>query len=204
VKPDDRVVILGTLHPENTERFTVPFFYGNRNTLWRYLSRAFPDELNEPDRLECILRFLRINRLAVSDVLRGGERRHSRSGDGDLVRPEYNFDLIRELNMSKIHTVLCMSGNHPKGAFGIFTKKLLGIEIDKPGTDLLAGIELHTPAIDHPLLVKVLPSPSGAANAAIAKTPSYKAWKAENSYRSIDEYRVEIYREHFGIAFGKK
>jgi G:T/U-mismatch repair DNA glycosylase len=197
VRPTDRVLFLGTLYPKDVERFVIPFFYGNSNTLWRILSKAFPEELAQPDKLEEVLGFTRHHNIAVSDVIAKGYRKKTRSGDADLVAIEYNHDLISQIKNSEIETIICTSGNHSKGSFGIFTRKILNFPLRDKSIDLQKGINLPTLIFKRTVVLKALPSPSGAANAGIATSRVFKKWQKRQAGKSnrVSDYRIACYKK---------
>ena len=52
IPKDSERLILGTIHPHHHEKFLLPFFYGNKNSIWEILSDAFPGLLPKPLSLE--------------------------------------------------------------------------------------------------------------------------------------------------------
>ncbi|MBK6965069.1 MAG: hypothetical protein IPH20_14305 [Bacteroidales bacterium] len=46
ISRDSKKLIVGTIHPHDHENFGIPFFYGNRSSIWKILSEAFLMNLN--------------------------------------------------------------------------------------------------------------------------------------------------------------
>lgn len=76
IHADSKLLILGTIHPHNVDDFQVPFFYGNRNSIWNILSDAFPGALAQSVTLAGILSFLQQRKIAVSDTLTPGFKKN--------------------------------------------------------------------------------------------------------------------------------
>lgn len=189
-------LILGTLHPAGIEDFELPFFYGNRNSLWKLFSKAYPEELSDPADLSQVLGFLKSNSIAVSDVIKKGIRTKTRSGDADLKVLEYHTELRREILQSQIRTVVCTGGNHPKGAFGIFTRKILGFKCSFSNKHLTQGVRMSLG--DRLLTVHAIPSPSGAANRGIAASEKFKSIrKQRSSDYTVESYKIEVLQSVF-------
>jgi len=196
VKPKSRILILGTLHPDKVESFRIPFFYGNRSSLWKLFAKAYPEEGINPYALPTILEFLHRHRIAVSDVIRRGERRRTRWGDGDLRVLEYNEQITKDLIASEIHTVVCTGGNHSKGVFGIFVRRILELEKPLAHLDLIEGI--HTEVLGRELRICAMPSPSGAANRGIAASPHFKKWNSNGRVGlTVEDYKVYALKRIF-------
>ncbi|MBQ9798725.1 MAG: hypothetical protein IJO40_02160 [Thermoguttaceae bacterium] len=49
VDPNSTRVVVGTIHPHDEENFFLPFFYGNKMSLWKMLNLATNGELNDPN-----------------------------------------------------------------------------------------------------------------------------------------------------------
>lgn len=196
VTPSSRVLILGTLHPARADDFELPFFYGNRSSLWKLLSKAYPEQLENPFDLEQVLNFLRRNKIAVSDVVKKGMRHKTRAADADLTALEYNMALLEDIRRSDIDVVVCTGGNHPKGAFGIFTQKIIRTGKIPSHADLITGVKVFFE--DRPLRLHAIPSPSGAANRGIASSPRFKKKKLlQGQNYTVESYKIDLIRTVF-------
>lgn len=69
ISKNSRKLILGTIHPHNHKDFIIPFFYGNKLSLWEILNEAFNNEMGEEINLKGVLQFLGNRRIAVSDTI---------------------------------------------------------------------------------------------------------------------------------------
>lgn len=191
-----RVLILGTIHPDTVKDFLIPFFYGNRGSLWRLFAKAYPNEKLDPANLDSVLSFLRTHRIGVSDVVRKGERIRTRSGDGDLRIKEYNHALIDDLCRSQIDTVVCTGGNHPKGVFYLFTRRIMQLSEVPDKLDQFEGIRLNFHGRN--IRICAMPSPSGAANRGIARSKGFKEWASRQPKRvSVDDFKVYSLKKIF-------
>ncbi|MDR1053310.1 MAG: hypothetical protein LBL39_03965, partial [Planctomycetaceae bacterium] len=90
VDPDSEKVIVGTIHPHNTDEFKIPFFYGSKLSLWELLQRASGGEIGQPITLSGILRFLQRHKIAVSDTVRECKRKSTSWADSDLIPTQLN------------------------------------------------------------------------------------------------------------------
>jgi len=94
INPESKTLILGTIHPVYTDKFSVDFFYGNEATLWKIFNNAFPDELKNPTCKSCIKQFLECRGISISDVITVCERVPENSPlDRDIVHYEVNSAL---------------------------------------------------------------------------------------------------------------
>lgn len=199
ILPESKRLIVGTIHPHDPDRFEVPFFYGNVNSLWNILSDAFPDDLRKPVTLEGILGFLRKHRISVSDTIRKCRRLSSSALDEDLVPLELNHSLMGQIRNSSIDHILFTSGFSKNSAFRLFYKDILG-ERSIPSRvrrdrKLLLGPEVF----GRPVQLTVLYSPSGAANTGLVKSAAYLEQKDKyaGSSRPVYDFKVDYYRKMF-------
>lgn len=155
-----KLLILGTIHPHNVDDFQVPFFYGNRNSIWNILSDAFPHALAGSVTFEGILSFLQQRKIAVSDTIKQCSRKNATALDSDLIPELLNHELLDQIRQSKIERILCTSAFGKNNAFRLFFKDLLGQKIT-PAIRASREVMLEPEVFGRPVLVKALYSPSG-------------------------------------------
>jgi len=200
IKPDSKLLILGTIHPHDTGSFQIPFFYGNRNSIWNILSDAFPNELPKPITLAGILSFLDHRQIAVSDTIRQCRRINSTALDEDLVPEVLNKEVVEQIRQSDIERILCTSGFARNNAFKLFYEDILGLKITAEIRNA-RQVMLPPRLFGRPVLITVLYSPSGSSNIALSKNPLYlqNATQYQNSPRPVYDFKVDYYREQFAI-----
>lgn len=191
-------LIVGTIHPHEHERFSIPFFYGNVTSLWKILSDAFPTELNRPLNLEGILKFLANRKISVSDTIKKCYRTNSKALDKDLVVIELNKKIIYDIKKSKVSVIYFTSGFGKNNAFKLFYVDILGKKITaeiKRNREVTLDKELF----GRPIKLIVLFSPSGSSNIPISKSNVYLENKNKyaNSPRPVYEFKIDYYREKF-------
>jgi G:T/U-mismatch repair DNA glycosylase len=125
IAAESKLLILGTIHPHNTTDFQIPFFYGNRNSIWNLLSDAFPDELHKPISLDGVLSFLQSRKIAISDTISQCRRLNPTALDQDLIPEALNHDLLQQIRQSKIERILCTSAFGKNNAFKLFYEDIL-------------------------------------------------------------------------------
>jgi len=220
IAPDATRLVVGTIHPHDVENFYVPFFYGNKLSLWKLLNRATGGELNDPDfiptgnnrvfreqngfehriSLASILRFLRRRRIAVSDTVRECRRNGSVWADSELVPTRLNRELIGQVRNSSIKQILFMSGFGKTNAFKLFYVDILGRKIT-PEIRFHRETTLSPDIFGREIRLSVLYSPSGAANIALAQSEIYHRVKADyqNSPTPVYDFKIDYYRKMFGL-----
>lgn len=197
---NSKMLILGTIHPHDTARFQIPFFYGNRNSIWNLLSDAFSNELPKPITLEGVLSFLQQRKIAVSDTIKKCCRSNPTALDSDLVPELLNVELLNQIRQSKIERILCTSAFGKNNAFRLFFKDLLGQKIT-PSIRASREVMLEPEVFGRPVLIKALYSPSGTANVSLSKHPLYLRHKDQyaGSSRPVYDFKVDYYRQQFLI-----
>ena len=119
---EDRYMILGTIHPHDVSSFKIPFFYGNKGSLWEILSEAFPS-LNFSS-AQSIINELKSHRVFITDTIRECYRENEKStSDDSLTVIEDNRKQIESaLKNSNIHTIFFTSGFGKNNAAGMFIR----------------------------------------------------------------------------------
>jgi hypothetical protein len=173
VDPNSEKVIVGTIHPHNTNEFKIPFFYGSKLSLWELLQRASGGEIGQPITLSGILQFLRRHKISVSDTVRECRRKSTSWADNDLIPTRLNTELLQQIRNSKIREVLFMSGFGKTNAFKLFYVDMLGRKIT-PEIRLCREVQLEADVLGHSVKLSILYSPSGAANIALAQSAMYR------------------------------
>lgn len=198
ISPNSKLLILGTIHPHNTDEFQIPFFYGNRNSIWNILSDAFPGVLAQPVTLEGILSFLQQRKIAVSDTIKQCSRKNTTALDSDLVPELLNHALLDHIRQSKIERILCTSAFGKNNAFRLFYENILGQKLT-PAIRAAREVMLSSEIFGRPVLVKALYSPSGSSNISLSKHPLYLGSKEQyaGSSRPVYDFKVDYYREQF-------
>lgn len=200
IQKKSQVLILGTIHPHDTSLFKIPFYYGNKNSLWNILSDAFPNELKKPINLNGVLNFLELRKIAVTDVIRECRRIKPSALDGDLIPTILNTELLDQIKNSEVTRIYFTSGFGKNNAFKLFYKDLLKLSIS---TQIRKDriICLDSEIFGRPILLSILFSPSGASNISISKSKNYLevSEKYKTSYRPIYDFKVDYYREQFSI-----
>lgn len=193
-------LIVGTIHPHSHEKFQLPFFYGNKNSLWRILNEAFPHELSETDNLDLagILNFLSKYKISVSDTICECERITNSALDKDLMPTHLNHSIIEDIRQSKITKILFTSGFGKNNAFKLFYENILGLKVT-PEIKANREIELDKNIFGRSIKLSVLYSPSGAANTGLVKSKTYLANKEKyvNSKKPVHDFKVDYYRQKF-------
>lgn len=199
INADSKLLILGTIHPHETDSFLIPFFYGNRNSIWNLLSDAFPGELSKPIRLEGVLSFLKARKIAVSDTIKQCSRINLTALDKDLVPEVFHHDLLQQIRQSNIERILCTSAFGKNNAFKLFYENILKLKIS-PVIRSTREVLLASEIFGRPVLVKALYSPSGSSNISLSKHPLFlKIRDKYSSSRPVYDFKVEYYREEFSI-----
>lgn len=194
IKKSDKVLILGTIHPHDVGSFKLPFFYGNRNSIWNIFRDVFPEELPREFSVEDIKNLLSNRNIAISDTILQCERVSDSALDKDLRPIKLNMGLIEEVKKSIITKIYCTSGFGKNNAFRLFYEEILGLKLSKEiKQNKLATLPVEL--FGREIIVSLLPSPSGAANIALSNTIGYKASPFFNSQssRPVYDYKVSLY-----------
>ncbi len=148
----------------------IDFFYGGeKNKLWKVLSAVFSRPLTTKQQ---IVEFLEAESLAMGDIIKSCRSRKNGAADKDLYDVSWNEGLVSFISENKIERIY-------------FTSKWVQQNFLKHILHNYSGESI------------VLPSPSPAANIAIASTEGFKAKKALNPLLKVDDYRIEKYRQIF-------
>lgn len=198
ISKDSKKLIVGTIHPHDHENFEIPFFYGNRSSIWKILSEAFPEDLKQPITLFGVLAFLEKHKISVSDTVRQCKRINPTALDKDLEPIELNKDIIDQIKESEISEILFTSGFQKNNAFKLFYTDILGKAIT---ADIKANREiiLENNIFGRPVKLKVLYSPSGSSNVGLSRSKPYleNIAKYAGLNRPVYRFKVDYYRQMF-------
>ncbi len=199
ISPDSEKLIVGTIHPHNHEKFSIPFFYGNLASIWILLSEAFPDELKQPLNLESILSFLQARKISVSDTIRKCERKKPTALDNDLIPIELNTQMLEDIRNSNISEIFFTSGYGKNNAFKLFFVDILGQKIT-PEIRKNRQVLLNEGFFGRSVKLIILYSPSGSANIALSTSKIYldNIHNYQNSARPVYDFKIDYFREQFG------
>ena len=198
VSPEAEKLIVGTIHPYDASQFMLPFFYGNRMSLWKILQQAFPEDFGPELTINSILYFLKRHRIAMSDTIRECQRINDSALDQDLIPTRLNWELLEQVKQSNIREIFFTSGFQKNNAFRLFYVDMLKQRITpeiRHNRELILASEIF----GRPVKLTILYSPSGAANRAWTQT---KIWKDNqrkyvNSHTPLQDFKVDYYREKF-------
>lgn len=199
ISADSEKLIVGTIHPHDHSRFTIPFFYGNVTSIWKILSEAFPNDLNPHLTLEGILTFLRNKKISVSDTIKVCDRKNPTALDRDLIPLELNMQIRSDIRNSNISEVLFTSGFGKNNAFKLFYVDILGLTL----TDEIRrnrGTVTDPDIFGRPVKLTVLYSPSGSSNVGLSKSKAYLENKAQYEKlppTPVYRFKVDYYRDKF-------
>jgi len=198
ISSDSEKLIVGTIHPHDHDNFKIPFFYGNKLSIWTILNEAFPNELGTPISLDGIIKFLKKNKIAISDTIRECERKNATALDRDLLPIKLNHEMIEQIRNSKIQEILFTSGFQKNNAFKLFYVDILKQAITKEIRDN-RGVTLDPKFFGRPIKLTVLYSPAGTANIGLSKSKIFLSNKDKysNSERQVQDFKVAYYREKF-------
>ncbi len=198
IPPESERLIVGTIHPKNHAQFLLPFFYGNRASLWKIFAEAFPDELKDPTDLKCVLKFLKLRKLAISDTILSCKRHTNSAFDRDLFDIQLHTDLLSQIRSSAIKQIYFTSGCATNGAYRLFYSGMLGLKIS---SQMCTNRKVMLPKshFGREVELRILLSPSGSSNIAIAQMPEYKARRTHYAQfdRPVHRFRVDYYRKEF-------
>jgi len=200
ISTESTKLIVGTIHPHDHASFIIPFFYGNRNSIWTLLSEAFPNDLQKPVTLKGVLEFLEKHKISVSDTIRKCKRNKPTALDQDLVPLELNTQLIEQVRHSKIHEILFTSGFGKNNAFKLFYVNMLGMKIT-PQIRKDREVILDPSVFGRPVKLTILYSPSGAAMVPLSTSSIYLKNKHKyiHSSRPVYDFKIDYYREKFSL-----
>ena len=161
----------------------IDFYYGSKeNSFWSIISKAFniKPELDSSIRIR---KFLEDNLLGITDIVQKCTRVTSSGGvgssDDDLQDIEYR-DVVKTIKINKIQKVYCTSD--------FVLRKLKKIIKEAKDNVLTNSVEL----------IKV-PSPSRNYYRTKSRNSGYLSALAAGTVRDIDEYRVKVYKNEFGV-----
>lgn len=118
-------LILGTIHPHDHSVFRLPFFYGNKNSIWAILAKAFPEKFSRNPSLQEVLNFLTDNKIAISDTIEECGRKKLTALDSDLIDIKFNNKLFSQIQNAKITEILFTSGLSKNNACKLFIEELV-------------------------------------------------------------------------------
>jgi G:T/U-mismatch repair DNA glycosylase len=198
IATDSKKLILGTIHPHDIDAFQLPFFYGNKLSLWKILNEAFPFELKKPLTVSGITAFLNSRKIAISDTILECTRKNNSALDKDLIPEKLNLELKSQLSNSDIIEIYFTSGFGKNNAFKLFYEDILGFKITK---DIKSNKSVVIPKslFGREILCRVLISPSGSANISLSISQEYlnSKHKYQNSKRPVQDFKVDCYKKVF-------
>jgi G:T/U-mismatch repair DNA glycosylase len=191
-------LIVGTIHPHDHHNFLVPFFYGNKLSIWKILNEAFNNEMGEDINLDKILKFLESHKISVSDTIIECERTKPSALDKDLIPTQLNHGLINQIKNSNIKEIFFTSGFQKNNAFKLFYVDILGLKIT-PEIRNARQIILDNKIFGRPIKCIVLYSPSGSSNVPLSTSHIYLKEKHKylKSSRPVYDFKVDYYRNIF-------
>ncbi|MGN7820169.1 hypothetical protein ACTJJB_08555 [Chitinophaga sp. 22536] len=200
ISPESTSLILGTIHPHDVRNFQIPFFYGNRNSIWNLLSDAFPNSLQKPITLGGVISFLNDRKIAVTNTVRQCRRVNPTALDQDLIPEILHHEIRVQIAQSKIDRILCTSSFGKNNAFRLFYSDILGQKIT-PAVRTNREVLLSPSIFGKPVLLKALYSPSGSSNVSLSRHPLYlnKRNKYVGSARPVYDFKVDYYRQQFSM-----
>ncbi len=203
INPKSKKLIVGTIHPADSKRFLIPFFYGNRNSLWTILRDAFPNEFltssPHPIELTEVLRFLNKTKISMSDTIVSCKRLSDSAQDRALSDLHLNTDLVEQILDSEIDQVFFTSGFGTNSAFRLFYQGIL----KKPLTSAMKSKRefIDQETFGRPVRYSILFSPSGSAMRSIARSQEYLKSSVMYAGRAtpIKDFRTDQYRTAFSF-----
>lgn len=190
-------LIVGTIHPHDNEKFLVPFFYGNKLSIWEILNDAFNGEMGEIN-LDSILRFLDKHKISVSDTIVKCQRKNPTALDKDLIPLQLHLDIINQITSSNVNHILFTSGFQKNNAFKLFYVDILGLKITPEIRNERKCI-LDKDIFGRPIRLTILYSPSGSSNVGLSTSRAYLNNKHtfSKSKRPVYDFKVNYYKEKF-------
>lgn len=191
-------LIIGTIHPHNHDNFIIPFFYGNKLSIWTILNEAFDNEMGEKISLDGILKFLELHKISVSDTIIKCNRKNPTALDKDLIPLTLNKGLIEQIKHSNIKEIFFTSGFGTNNAFKLFYVDILGLNIT-PEIRQAKQTILDKSIFGRPIKLIVLYSPSGSSNIPLSTSKIYLENKHQysKSNRPVYDFKVDYYRYNF-------
>jgi len=200
IDPTSRKLIVGTIHPHDHGNFRVPFFYGNRGSIWSILHEAFPKELPDPFSRDAILAFLKDRKISMSDVVVECRRKTPTALDSDLIPTKLNFAMVEEIRNSLINEIYFTSGFGTNNAFKLFFVDILRQKLTK---EIIARKEfsLGPEIFGRTIRLSALISPAGTGNISLSKSKIYleNRHKYTNSSRPVQDFKVDYYKKIFSV-----
>ena len=163
IATDSEKLIIGTIHPHDHSNFIIPFFYGNKLSIWTILNEAYNYEMGQEISIDSILKFLKKYKISVSDTVIKCNRKNQTALDKDLIPLTLNYGLIDQIKNSKIKEILFTSGFETNNAFKLFYVDILGLKIT-PEIRKARQTMLDKSIFGRPIKLTVLYSPSGSSN----------------------------------------
>nr|WP_294936427.1 hypothetical protein [uncultured Flavobacterium sp.] len=199
IAKDSEKLIVGTIHPHDHDKFMVPFFYGNKASIWAILNEVFNYTKGKPITLESILQFLQNHKISVSDTIVECRRKKPTALDNDLIPLLLNHQMIEQIRDSNITEIIFTSSFQKNNAFKLFYVDILGLKIT-PEIKRNREVVLDKSIFGRPVKLTILYSPSGAANIALSTSRIYleNKHKYQNSSRPVYDFKIDYYREKFG------
>lgn len=200
VKPTDKGLILGTIHPHNTQKFKINFFYGNKNSLWNILSFAYPTL--DFETADGIKKTLSESKIWISDMIRSCERENEKVTQDQLLQNlKLNSEKVKAgVKNSEIDTIFFTSGFGKNNAAKLFCATF-GIQIFNKN-ERVFDIDEHF--FGRKIKGIILFSPSDQANIGISKSQLYLEQKSRyTSGAPVNEFKIATYKEAFQNHFGK-
>jgi hypothetical protein len=200
IKPTDKRLIVGTIHPHLHDDFLIPFFYGNVGSLWNILSEAFPHLGFE--NYQTIQRILSHYNIGITDIIRQCDREHENvTQDQLLYNLHFNTEQISDaINESEIDIIYFTSRFGKNNAAKLFTSEF-GINYRGAFDDTLSEFILPERHFGREIRCVVLYSPSGQANIGISKALPFlnniDYYKQFN--KPVNQFKIDFYREKFNF-----
>lgn len=198
ISRNSKKLIVGTIHPHNHENFSLPFFYGNKLSIWTILNEVFNYSKGKSLTLDNILSFLKEQEISVSDTILECKRMNPTALDKDLVPTLLNHDIVNQIKNSTITEILFTSGFSKNNAFKLFYVDILKLKIT-PEIKRNREVILDKEIFGRPIKLTILYSPSGAANIALSTSKIYLENKNKylQSNRPVYDFKIDYYREKF-------
>jgi hypothetical protein len=195
---ESKKLILGTIHPHDHHNFLVPFFYGNKLSIWNILNDAFPNELGQPISLAGIQAFLSKHKIAISDTIRECNRSNPTALDSDLIPTNLNYQLIDQIKNSNIDQIFFTSGFQKNNAFRLFYVDIIKQKLTKE-IRTNREITLNPNLFGRPIKLTILYSPAGTANIGLSKSKIYLDNKIKyyNLKNPVQAFKIDYYKNIF-------
>lgn len=199
ISKSSKKLIVGTIHPHFHEKFALPFFYGNKLSLWNLLNEAFHYSEGESLTLKSILAFLEKHQISISDTILECRRIKPTALDKDLAPLLLNHGIVDQIKNSEITEIFFTSGFGKNNAFKLFYADILKLKITaeiKRNREVI----LDESIFGRPVKLTILYSPSGAANIALSTSKIYQENKDNylQSNRPVYDFKIDYYKEKLG------